>query len=133
MEPEIRDALAKALVDIAKTLNTLADEIQKDTATSDYGRASTRLSWNDRLLRQSLIIQDIVSEGGKVTKDRWYEIAAKYGYQGRGLAGFFREGKAGLLEMRGDMVYVTAHGKKRLSENAKRVAAERERVDQIEP
>jgi hypothetical protein len=72
------------------------------------------------VLRQSLIIDDIVREGGAqgVDRDRWYEIAAKYGYSGRGLAGFFREGSAGLLEMRKNgRVYATKHGRERLAQN----------------
>lgn len=125
-------ALARALREIARAIETLADELSAPGAStsSTYGPASTRLPWSERVLRQSLIIQDIVEAGGKVTRDEWYAIAAKYGYQGRGLAGFFREGKAGLLEMREDMVLVTPSGRKRLAENARRVEAERNRTSE---
>jgi hypothetical protein len=79
------------------------------------------LPWSERVLRQCLIIHQILSEGGKVSKDRWYEIAAQYGYTGRAISSFFRSG--GLLEMRRDMVVVGKRGKERLAQNQARVDA----------
>jgi hypothetical protein len=92
------------------------------TSSSAFGPASQNTPWNERLVRQSLIIKEIVDAGGSVPQSSWYQIAAKYGYTGRGVAGFFRSNSQGLLEMRKDRsgqdkVYVTKRGKERLAQN----------------
>lgn len=127
MDRDSKIALAKALREISDSLARLSTALEgSPDAGSQYGPAHTRLPWSERVLRQSLIIQDIVAVGGVVTKDEWYEIAARYGYAGRGLAGFFRGGSQGLLEMRkSNKVAVTKHGRDRLAQNLGRVEAAR--------
>lgn len=88
-----------------------------------FGPATTEMAWNERVLRQSLILHEIVQRGGHVPQTSWYEIAARYGYTGRGLAGFFRKGGQGLLDLRNKQVYITKRGKDRLKENQERVDA----------
>lgn len=134
MDDATRTAFARAAREISDSLARLSVALDKGTAEpaggSQYGPAHTQLPWQERVLRQSLIMQAILDEGGWVTKERWYEIAATYGYSGRGLAGFFRAGASGLLEMRpNDRVYVTKHGKQRLAQNLGRVTAARAAAD----
>lgn len=88
-----------------------------------FGPATTEMAWNERVLRQSLILHEIVRRGGHVPQSVWYEIAARYGYTGRGLAGFFRREGQGLLDLRNKQVYITKRGKDRLKENQERVDA----------
>jgi hypothetical protein len=128
MDTEAQAAFARFVREMSESLSRLAATLEggESPGGSHYGPAHLKLPWAERVLRQSLIVQDILSEGGNVTKERWYEIAAKYGYSGRGLAGFFRGGNQGLLEMRKERVYVTKHGKERLAQNLSRVEGARE-------
>lgn len=84
--------------------------------------ASMQMPWQERVLRQSLILHEIKERGGSVPQTTWYEIANRYGYFGRGLAGFFRSNAQGLLELRGNKVFITKRGKERLAQNQERVA-----------
>ena len=119
--------LSDALGRLAKALGGAGDGRTAEGAAL-YGPAHAKLHWNERVLRQSLIIQDILDGGGSVPRTQWYDIAAKYGYIGRGTAGFFRSDGTGLLTMRNNRVTVTKHGKERLAQNQERVNAERERL-----
>lgn len=48
------------------------------------------------------ILADILAEGGSVTRERLYQLAAKHGMDRRGLGGFFRaSGKGSLYEVSG--------------------------------
>jgi hypothetical protein len=48
------------------------------------------------------ILADVLKEGGSVTRERLYELAAKHGMDRRGLGGFFRaSGKGSLYEVPG--------------------------------
>lgn len=48
------------------------------------------------------ILADILAEGGSVTRERLYQLAAKHGMDRRGLGGFFRaSGKGSLYEVPG--------------------------------
>jgi hypothetical protein len=48
------------------------------------------------------ILADLLNEGGSVTRERLYELAAKHGMDRRGLGGFFRaSGKGSLYEVPG--------------------------------
>lgn len=114
------DAAAIALAQLARDISAALDRFAHDIAPGGTDSASS-LPWSERVLRQSAIIQDILAVGGNVTRDEWKTIAAKYGYSGRGLAGFFRSGKNGLLEMRGERIYVTPNGRTRLKENKDRL------------
>lgn len=118
------EALALVCERMSQTLADVAKEIRADNrvgADSAMGAAHMGLSWKERLLRQSLILDEIMAEGGSVSKDEWYGIAKKYGYSGRGLAGFFRSDGTGLLDMKGEKVTITRSGKARLKENRDRV------------
>jgi hypothetical protein len=128
METETKRAISQTLREMSDAIAQLAALIDMD-GQEGYSPAHARLPWSERVLRQSLIIQDIVNEGGSVTRDRWVEIAGRYGYAGRGLAGFFRggSGSQGLLEMKKTgRVVVTKHGRERLAQNLGRVTEARE-------
>lgn len=58
------------------------------------------------------ILAEILAEGGSVTRERLYQLAAKYGMDRRGLGGFFRaSGKGSLYEVRGmDRIILTPTG-----------------------
>lgn len=48
------------------------------------------------------ILADVLAEGGSVTRERLYQLAAKHGMDRRGLGGFFRaSGKGSLYEVSG--------------------------------
>ena len=100
---------------------TESRSLTRSAPPSEYGPATQALPWTERLLRQSLIIQEIINAGGSVPQQTWYEIAAKYGYKGRGLAGFFRSNGGGLLDLKNDKVRVTKNGRDRLAQNRERV------------
>jgi len=92
-----------------------------------YPRITSDAPWEERALRQALIVNEIMDRGGSVPKAEWYEVAAMYGYQGRGLAGFFRKTGKGLLIMKGNQVTVTPHGRRRLKDFAAQVKLEQSR------
>jgi hypothetical protein len=69
-----------------------------------------------------LILADVLREGGSVTRERLYELAARHGMDRRGLGGFFRAtGKGSLFEVPGmNRVILTPAG----TEIARRVLEE---------
>lgn len=126
MNQNERRMIAQTAREISDSLIRLATSLEGEDASA-YGPSTSSLPWAERTLRQSLIIKELLEEGGAagVSKERWYAIAAKYGYSGRGLAGFFRDGSAGLLDMRKNgNVVVTKKGKERLAQNLGRVETE---------
>ena len=58
------------------------------------------------------ILAEILAEGGSVTRERLYQLAAKHGMDRRGLGGFFRaSGRGSLYEVPGmDRVLLTPVG-----------------------
>jgi len=77
------------------------------------------------------ILAEILSEGGSVTRERLYELAAKHGMDRRGLGGFFRaSGKGSLYEVPGmDRIILTPSG----TEVARRQLERREGITYDEP
>lgn len=129
MTPEERTALASFASEMSTAFAKLAHTLSGGEPTAltptspAYGPASMQMSWNERVLRQSLILHEIQQRGGNVPQTSWYDIALRYGYSGRGLAGFFRRDGRGLLELRENgKVYITKRGKERLRQNQERVA-----------
>lgn len=123
-------ALAAFAREMSNAYSRLADSLGDSgrmaapVTDSLYGPATMQLPWNERVLRQSLILHEIQEAGGSVEQPTWISIAGKYGYTGRGVAGFFRAGSAGLLELRkNNRVYITKRGRERLNANKERVAA----------
>lgn len=58
------------------------------------------------------ILAEVLAEGGSVTRERLYQLAAKHGMDRRGLGGFFRaSGKGSLYEVPGmDRIILTPSG-----------------------
>jgi hypothetical protein len=70
------------------------------------------------------ILAEVLAEGGSVTRERLYQLAAKHGMDRRGLGGFFRaSGKGSLYEVPGmDRIILTPSG----TEVARRLLESRE-------
>jgi hypothetical protein len=128
-ETDLQAALAAFAAELSASFAKLATALgggsSRTGSTSSDGVEQTtqQTPWSTRLLRQSQIIKEIIDAGGSVPQQTWYEIAARHGYTGRGLAGFFRSNGGGLLDMRKDKVYVTKRGRERLAQNKGRVQA----------
>ncbi len=125
-------ALAVCLLEVSSSLAKLAQALGAsphlvvDAPPPLYGPATVDLPWRERTLRQALILDDIQAAGGNVEQSLWQDIAAKYGYTGRGTAGFFRSNGQGMLELRKNgRVYLTKRGRERLAANKQRVAQAR--------
>lgn len=57
------------------------------------------------------VLAEVLEQGGSVTKEELYRIAAAHGMDRRGLGGFFRQsGKASLHLLPGDRVLLTPYG-----------------------
>lgn len=57
------------------------------------------------------ILAEVLEQGGSVTRDELYRIAAAHGMDRRGLGGFFRQsGKTRLYELPGGRVLLTPYG-----------------------
>lgn len=123
MKDQQRKAIAQLASDIGAALEKFSRTFYPPGCTPDgsWTRADQSLPWSERILRQSLIIKEILDRGGRVPRTLWLEIAAKYGYSGHGVSGFFRSGTDGLLELRNDVVRVTKRGRERLAQNQDRV------------
>lgn len=68
-----------------------------------------------------LILAEVLEQGGAVTKDDLYRIAANRGMDKRGLGGFFRQsGKTSLYVLPGDRVLLTPYGVERAQRYASR-------------
>ena len=68
-----------------------------------------------------LILAEVLEQGGSVTKDELYQIAASRGMDRRGLGGFFRQsGKTSLYVVPGDRVLLTPYGVERAQRYASR-------------
>lgn len=115
MDATERAAFAELAQSISTALAKFADEM--GGAPTPIGREP----WAKRELRQSLIIHQILEEGGTVTPARWQEIAAEQGYTGRAVSGFFRSNGQGMLQMVSNRVKVTKNGRERLARNQPRV------------
>lgn len=117
--------MSEAFAHLAAALDgTQPSTVNTSAVVRPMGRVSTKEPWNRRLLRQALIVNDIIEAGGSVSHQTWKdEIAYRWGYEGRGLAGFFRGGDQGLLEMRNGKVYVKKNGKTRLKQQKDQVDA----------
>lgn len=58
-----------------------------------------------------LVLAEVLEQGGSVTRDELYRIAASHGMDRRGLGGFFRQsGKTSLYVLPGDRVLLTPYG-----------------------
>lgn len=133
MQHDERAAIAAFALEMSSAYARLAEALggggrmaTTTTAAPMYGPATMKLPWSERVLRQCLILDEICAAGGHVAQTTWYEIAGKYGYSGRGLAGFFRGNGQGLLDLRKNgQVHVTKHGRERLAANRDRVAVAR--------
>ena len=57
------------------------------------------------------ILAEILKQGGSVSKQELYRLAAQHGMDRRGLGGFFRQsGKTSLYALPGDRVLITPYG-----------------------
>lgn len=129
---------------IAETYQRLANELASGSSggarepapppTGALSRVSLDMPVKDRELRQALVVKAILDQGGKVPHNNFVdvngvsrhqgdfvEIANRYGYYERGLAGFFRGADNGLLRTVNGKVSVTPHGRERLKANLARV------------
>lgn len=120
MDSSERLAIAAFANEMSQAFSRLSAALAGEPAPA-FTTSMTAVSWQERVLRQSLILHEIKARGGSVPQSIWYEIAARHGYSGRGLAGFFRSNAQGLLELRGNKVYITKRGKERLAQNQERV------------
>ncbi|HET9476619.1 MAG TPA: hypothetical protein VFP63_03940 [Dehalococcoidia bacterium] len=88
---------------------TLLDEIEERFAR--VRQLLRPLARSDTPDLGGLVLAEVLEQGGSVTKDELYRIAAAHGMDRRGLGGFFRQsGKSSLHVLPGDRVLLTPYG-----------------------
>lgn len=97
-----------AFSNVREALNLL-DEIEERFAR--VRQLLRPISQTDTQDLGGLVLAEVLEQGGSVTKDELYRIAAAHGMDRRGLGGFFRQsGKSSLHVLPGDRVLLTPYG-----------------------
>ena len=65
------------------------------------------LSWYNR---RTLVLARVLEEGGTVSTERWKKIGAEFGYDGRGLGGFFTGNTPSMVTIAGNNKAITTAG-----------------------
>jgi hypothetical protein len=99
-EEEEKEKIKKALEALQKAQAVL-EEI--------FAKENEELGWWDR--RCSVLVE-VHKRGGIVTRSEWIEIGAKYGYDPRGLGGFFTGSEPSMTSIAGQRKALTDRGRR---------------------
>jgi len=77
---------------ILKKVNSLLENM------GESGALTSEQWWN----RRNSVLAAVLSKGGTVSSDEWREIGAKYGFDPRGLGGFYVGKNASMTRIAGD-------------------------------